>query len=189
MRGNNNTNNYKSGFTLLELMIVIALIGMIAAVMIPNFRGRTPTYERNTALAKLNGLVRFAWQNALTENKMHRVAFKIPGDVSLQIATGEYKLDEPVFIPLERDYADTTLEWPEQLEIKQFLIDQKDAMKELSSSKGTIWFVVMPDGLAQNVVINFIDAKDILPDGTPKKFGLVLNPFTSQFKLYGSFQK
>jgi len=187
--GKNNTNIHKQGFTLIELMIVIAIIGMIAAVAIPNFRGRTPTYERNAALAKLNGLARFAWQNALTENKMHRVAFKLPGDVSLLIATGDYKLDEPVFMPLERDYAHTTLKWPEQLEIKQFLIDQKDAMREIAGAKGTIWFVVMPDGLAQNVIINFIDTKDVLPDGTPKKFGLVLNPFSSQFKLYDSFQK
>jgi len=189
VHGKNNPDTHKLGFTLLELLIVFIIIGMIAAVTITNFRGRTPMHERNAALAKLNGLTRFAWQNALTENKMHRVAFQIPGDVSLLIATGYYKGDEQVFIPLERDYADTTLEWPEQLEIKQFLIGQKDAMKEISGSKGTIWFVVMPDGLAQDVIINFVDTKDLLPDGTPKKFGLVLNPFSSQFTLYDSFQK
>jgi len=190
VRGKNNTKIHRQGFTLIELLIVFTIIGMIAAVTITNFRGRTPMNERNTALAKLNGLTRFAWQNALTENKMHRVVFKIPEEVSLQIATGDYKLDEPVFMPLERDYADTTLEWPEQLEIKQFLIGQKDAMKDIAGrSKGTIWFFIMPDGLAQDVIINFIDTKDVLPDGTPKKFGLVLNPFSSQFKLYDSFQK
>jgi len=47
----------------------------------------------------------------------------------------------------------------------------------------------MPDGLSQDVIINFIDSQDPLPDGKMRQIGLVLNPFTVQFKEYDSFQK
>jgi hypothetical protein len=42
--------------------------------------------------------------------------------------------------------------------------------------------------MAQDVVMNFIDTKDT-QDGKPLQVGLVLNPFTAQFKTYDTFQK
>jgi hypothetical protein len=38
------------------------------------------------------------------------------------------------------------------------------------------------------VIINFLDTKDT-KDDAPRRVGLVLNPFTAQFKIYDAFQK
>jgi len=182
---------HNKGFTLFELLVVIAIIGTLATVIVPTFMRRSPIYERRAVIAKLNALTRLAWQNALIENKIHKVKFNLEeGEVSLEITKGQYEKGEPTFKPLERTYIDTHFDWPENLEIKQFFLEKTDEIRLRGGRTDlSLWFFVMPDGLAQDVIINFIDTKDLLPDGRPKPFGLVLNPFSVQFKEYDTFQK
>jgi prepilin-type N-terminal cleavage/methylation domain-containing protein len=44
----------RKGFTLVEVMIVVAIIGFIAAIAIPNFVHARDTAERNTCIANLS---------------------------------------------------------------------------------------------------------------------------------------
>lgn len=181
----------KNGFTLIEILVVIAIIGMLAVIMVPTFRGRSPKYQREEAIAKLNSLSSLAWQNALITNIIHTINFNLKENkVSVKMATGKY--DEkglPVTKPMEREYVNSEFTWPENLEIKQFFIEGIDEIKVQGRTNISLFFLIMPDGLAQNVIINFVDTKDSLSDGQPKQFGLVLNPFNAQFRVYDTFQK
>jgi len=49
----NNKNNRKSGFTLVEIMIVVAIIGLLAAIAIPNFVKAREKAQVNTCIANL----------------------------------------------------------------------------------------------------------------------------------------
>jgi prepilin-type N-terminal cleavage/methylation domain-containing protein len=63
----NRTSN-KSGFTLVEIMIVVAIIGLLAAIAIPNFVKARTTSQKNACINNLRQLDGAVQQYAL-ENK------------------------------------------------------------------------------------------------------------------------
>ena len=62
-----NTSN-KSGFTLVEIMIVVAIIGLLAAIAIPNFVRARTTSQKNACINNLRQVDGALQQYAL-ENK------------------------------------------------------------------------------------------------------------------------
>ena len=72
-----NLKNNRAGFSLLELLIVIAIAGMMAAALIPLLTSMQPGYGRKQFVSKLNALVQFGWQQAVITRKVHRVLFDI----------------------------------------------------------------------------------------------------------------
>ena len=63
-----NTTN-KSGFTLVEIMIVVAIIGLLAAIAIPNFVRARTTSQANACINNLRQMDGAVQQYAL-ENKL-----------------------------------------------------------------------------------------------------------------------
>jgi prepilin-type N-terminal cleavage/methylation domain-containing protein len=181
----------KRGFSLLELLVVIAIIGILSAVIMPNIQRSTPRYEREEFIARFNTLVQYGWQQSLATHLLHRINVDVGKKViTLTVATDQKdKSGEFVFKPIPDAVYDTECVIPEQIVIKQFFIEGFDMMTKFARSKtASVWFYIVPEGMVQNVVINFMDTKDVRDD-QPLSVGLVLNPFTAQFKTYDTFQK
>ena len=73
--------NRKSGFTLVEIMIVVAIIGLLAAIAIPNFVKARTTAQKNACINNLRQIDGAVQQWAL-ENKKSSSAAVVFADVS-----------------------------------------------------------------------------------------------------------
>jgi prepilin-type N-terminal cleavage/methylation domain-containing protein len=78
-----NKTSRKSGFTLVEIMIVVAIIGLLAAIAIPNFVKARTTAQKNACIANLKQIDGAKEQWAL-ENK------KTQGDAVDSTAVNAY---------------------------------------------------------------------------------------------------
>ena len=175
----------RSGFSLLELVVVITILAIVAVAVTPLFRGRESQLRTKDFVAKLNLLMQTSWQQALTSGKVQKVHCYLKNK---KIELEEQKeIGSKDFVPLVHEFMETSLEIPQNFFFKNFYIDGADEMRKGKQER--VWFYIAPSGVAQNVIINIIDQNDDLDKNESQQFGLVLNPFSAQFEYYDAFQK
>jgi len=88
-----------AGFSLLEVIIVLVLLGAVAMVVMPSFVGGLSSLELQTATRDLITNMRKARSSAVSEQTVHRVILQAPGvpdEPSSYVLTNEFEQ------PLER---------------------------------------------------------------------------------------
>lgn len=159
-----------AGFSLIEVLVALLIVALLVSISVPRFRSAGPSAVKKLTLA-LNKFMLEAKQTALETNQIIKInvnAQANPKKVSLVDATGK---------------TIKTIEWPSFIEIADFFFDKKHGQ-----GSDEMWYYINSDGIAQEVIFNVVDMQEREKDMQAGSYGLILNPFTSQFKLYDAFQ-
>ena len=183
-----NKNSIKSGFSLLEMVMVFALIGITMTIIIPSFRKKNDLQIQGFA-QNFTLLLHAAYLNALEKNKFQKIYIDVKNNkIQLQEESGKDKLTgDLLFVPIKAAHFIHEIEIPRDLEIRNFYITTKQGTKDQAAQAvNDIWFFITPEGIAQEVVMNIVDMSE---KPSQPEAGLILNPFTLNFELYDTFQK
>ena len=95
--------NKQSGFTLIELIVIIAIVTIFAGIAVPNFLSYMPKYRLNGAARQVMGDLMAARMQAVSQNTTVTVAW---------VSNHEYKIstaDEEKTVDIQTNYRDVTI--------------------------------------------------------------------------------
>ena len=97
----------KAGFTLVEIMIVVAIIGLLAAIAIPNFVKARATSQANACINNLRQIDAAAQEFALEKGKTTGSAITYPTDLTPYIKLNANSSIPPC--PANGSYTESTV--------------------------------------------------------------------------------
>lgn len=184
----------RAAFTFIEMMVVMALIGVMAAFVLPRFVHRTPTAEWPVIIDELNNLVTFARHEAIANHKIYRLTFtkdqqqKITIDVQEENPDPEHP-NKKVYPPATSDYFNPHYTFHESVLLKTLYNGKQKTLVE--DEKGIAYCYIIPDGLTQDITLHLFHKSNPVEKNQSEEKGVTikLHPFAGVFTIEEGFIK
>ncbi len=162
-------NHNQRGFTLVELVIVILVIGIVAAVTVPRVGGMLDRRKMERSINVLRGMTRYLQSRAATTKRIYRLTF----DLDKQMVSACYLMAEGCQIDrnrITRDYR-----FPDTIEILDVVNAAGEKIQD--GQAGTHFH---PSGLVEPSLIH-------LQGVNADRITLVLEPLTGRLKVINGY--
>jgi len=174
-------------FTLIEVMITVAIIGIIAAIGFPRLVRREPRTEWRHVTDEINNLVYFARQESISSKKIYRLAFNAPPKAAHTVVVERMednpeKPGEKHYVPTKSDYFEGMYTFPETIKIHAAY---KGRVEQLEANKNKAHCYVIPDGLVEDFLVHLIR----IQEGKESKISLKVLPFFGTFERHDGYLK
>ncbi len=170
-------NSNKSGFTLVELSVVLLIIGLIATILIPNI-GRIGGDDIKESIRKVGGLVQYLYGEATIQKKNFYLNFDLE-DGSYYITVGREDKEKGTveMIPYKDDFVKKKYALPSSVKIEDI-----DTISRGKISEGKVTVTFYPEGFVDPTTIHFKNKSD-------DEMTLMLLPLTGDFKVFDGYKE
>ena len=172
---------FSPAFTLMEILIVIAIIGFMATMITSRIGRRPPSSEWPTVLEAMNSLIFFARQEAIARQKIHRLAFLRKGkQLSMSVEVQKTDPEHPekeFFEPAICPYFSVSQPLSEFITIENVFHGKID---EWAEGSGKAYCHVIADGLVQETVIRLTRKHK---NEEESKVSFIMKPFLGKFEM------
>ena len=181
----------KRGFTLVELAIGLAILGIAGSMLFPSFQRQMKRYEQNRCIAELSSITTQASLSSIQSGKVHRVKANLASGIIVIEKKKESEEGEVAYEKVPLYFSDKDYILPAAYKIINFYIEGIDECAQHGAGRiiEDVFFFLYPRGHAQSVVINMINEDDTVKNAHGSEIGLVLNPFNLHFEVHDAFQK
>jgi general secretion pathway protein H len=165
-----NPTTRTSGFTLIELMLVLAIMAVSAALVVPRFADSLENVRVKTALRDASNMMRRARVHSVLERKEYLVVVdREEGTLTLQQSETQDEEDAPTL---------SGMELPRGLTISGMDMDFSGSKKEKKQEKWSKKYLTFyPMGTSSGGCLYLADSKD-------RHYTIEINPFTGRVSIF-----
>lgn len=174
----------KYGFSLLELMVVIGIIGLLATIVLPRLTNKGPWARLNTFAQQMANTIRKVGDTALIEHTTYRIVIE-PQKHTISAEYITKKLDsngKAIWQAKKFMAPKIPFLWDKNIVLENIFINGKDELQKHEITT-KIYIYISHTGIGQPTIINSTDR------ATRKKLSLKINPFTLDSTTSHEYQK
>lgn len=143
---------YRAGFTLIELMVVVTILAAMAMAVTPVFRGSLARARADHAARDLYAEIKAAQESAVTEAVEYRVYFNLKENTYWPARLGVSKEGKPGYYPVEVPGGDP-IRRPDRIEFS-------GVQGRRGEQQNTEYLAFYPTGISDTGKITLVDAAD-----------------------------
>ncbi len=193
-----NVKTPKSGFTLIEILVVIALIALVTTVAIPNINQAYKVKITNST-RELASTIRSAYDEAVLKGQVHRMAFDIAknqywveiGERNFQLLTVEQKelveKKESKLSKEEKDKKKSPFQLAKNINKHKNSLPSGVHFSEIQTvlykepiKVGVVYAHVFPHGFFEKLILHLKDDQD-------RESTLMVNPVTGKSQIFNHY--